>query len=858
MTEVLLERPIATNRLNELAKKEKLGNGKPPINELHYYWTRKPLITSRTVLLASLSDGLDDDELQQLSGINSNPTGKPLFYRKPWKGPYIQQVQLYKNVMARARELYGEDLTVFDPFAGSGMIGFEALRLGLNVVLSDYNPVAFLIMKATMEYPKKYGEKLCDDVKREAERISEELKAELSSLYPKHDGKEVVAYIWAWEVRCRSCGGLTPLVGAWHLSKEEYLAYRLVNGGLEFSIAKGEAPEGNVDRGNGTCLLCNMPIPHEEVMEDIRQNQRERLLAVVLQDRTYDLPTDEDLEAYAKAKELLSNSKELEPFIPDEMIPPEGNVVRASKYLPLWRDLFNPRQLLLLSTMAKKIREATDRISSEDGVEYAEAVGAYLSCWLAKHVDYNSRTCHWIYNNTVIGESMANRGLSMSWIHTEVNPSVKFSGSLQGMLHDVLDALRFSVQELRDSGRADISLKSALQYDAGRKFKLIVTDPPYADDVPYPELSEFFYVWHKRTIGHLLGDSFTPTHVDTAEEIDQGGGRTKEDFYDRFDFAVRKLYDLLDDDGLLVLFYAHRSSDVWEKVVNSFAGAGFHITNAVPLSTESENNVIAQGKRNIYYSLIMTARKRRPDAGSADLQSVREEIRSEIAGNIDRVGRLNYSQGELFLWGMGIALKHFTAYSRIESFSKEDMAKTALESAQDAFASVFVDAEIRKYAGKSIPIDRDTLFYIFTLKGGDRELDTDAFNQSLKIGLDEKSLFDKKLVVKKRDGKKTRIYLNDAFSRSKEMEVEGKDSIRGNAVIDYIHRALVSYAISPGLDKVDENAQNAGMLAEDFVGLIRTIAGIERESDALKDERECKVANDVVRAYDEVRGSTAR
>ena len=853
MVRVLIEDPIPTRRLNELSKKEKLG--KPPISELHYYWTRKPLITSRVVLLASLSDQLDKEGLQSLSGLNATSTKKPIFYLRPSSGRYINLLEQYRQLIERAKEIYGDDLVMLDPFAGSGMIGFEALRLGLNVVLSDYNPVAYLIMKCTIEYPKKFGKRLYDDVKAEAERIMKELETELGSIYPMHNGKKVLAYISAWQVKCRSCGKLTPLVGHWHLSKDKYLAYEAINGELKFSVKFGkDAPESNVHRGNATCLLCNMPIPNEEVVEDIRANQRERLLAVVLEGKSYDIPQSEESKSLEKAEMILKERRrELVDFIPDEEMPSDRRTMSAGKYLSRWSDLFNPRQLLLLSTMAKKIRETVERREKEGGKDYAEAVGAYLSCWLAKHVDHNSRACHWIYTRTGIGDSVANRGLSMMWTHTEVNPFVKFSGSLQGMLHDVIDALKFSTEELEGTGLADISLHSILQYDSNKKFKLIVTDPPYADDIPYPELSEFFYVWHKRTIGHLLGSTFSSAHVDTVEEIDQGGNRTEEDFYERFRFAVKKLYDLLDQDGLLVVFYAQKRPEIWEKIVNFFAETGFQITNALPLSTENENNVIAQGKNSVYYSLIITARKRDKNAPVTDLQRVKSDIREEIYSNLEKVERLDYKQGELFLWATGLALKHFTSYSKIQSFSTPDTARSALDSAQEAMMAALAEQQIRKYAGKKISVDGDTTFYILTLKNGKRELDTDDFNQSVKSGLSEKALFEKKLVVKKSDGRKVRIYVNDAFSRNNAIEVEGVDGISGNAIIDYLHRAFINYSISPGLEKVDEEAKRAGMSVEDFVGLIRTIAGLEKES-GMDEEQEYKTAQMIVEAYDDVRG----
>ncbi|MDP7982665.1 MAG: DUF1156 domain-containing protein, partial [Conexivisphaerales archaeon] len=380
----LLEKGIRTKLLNDAAKKEKLG--RPPISEFHYWWTRKPLITSRAVLLAALSDELKVDELEGLAGLNGEE-GIP-FKRKPWKEGYAIYTRLYERIMRRARELYGEDLTVYDPFAGSGMIGFEALRLGLNVELADYNPVAYLIMKATIEYPKKFGRRLADDVEREGNRIIEELRSELGEFYPGHDGKEVKAYIWAWAVKCKWCGNVTPLVNDWRLSEDEYIEPSVVGGELRFEVKHGKSPEGNVARGDGRCLFCGREISNDDVIQDVRENKREVLLAVALEGKEFSTDVAKQKEAFERASARLREeleSGELARFVPNEEIQSNGTV-RAEKYLPLWRHLFNDRQLLVLASLARKIRETAERYAVKDE-EYGRAVAAALAAWLAKHVN---------------------------------------------------------------------------------------------------------------------------------------------------------------------------------------------------------------------------------------------------------------------------------------------------------------------------------------------------------------------------------------------------------------------------------------------------------------------------------------
>ncbi|MEM4541359.1 MAG: DUF1156 domain-containing protein, partial [Archaeoglobaceae archaeon] len=168
---LLIEEFIPVEEVSKEAKKEKLGNAKPPTSELHYWWARKPLITARTVVLGALiskenmPESYKDDlknSLLQILGIPKNIDEGERAHKKDPPADFL------RNGIIKT---WGEVPVVLDPFAGGGSIPFEALRLGCDVVAVDYNPVAYLILKATLEYPKKYGMRLYYDVKKYAEQI---------------------------------------------------------------------------------------------------------------------------------------------------------------------------------------------------------------------------------------------------------------------------------------------------------------------------------------------------------------------------------------------------------------------------------------------------------------------------------------------------------------------------------------------------------------------------------------------------------------------------------------------------------------------------------------------------------------
>ncbi len=528
MFKTLLEQGIPTKELNIIAKKEKLG--RPPISEIHYWWTRKPLVVSRAVIVASLTQNPDKKRWKELVKLNGQ--------KKPFEKDLSTEEK--NKLLNEAKRLY-PDLTVFDPFAGSGMILFEALRLGLNVEGWDYNPVAYLIMKATLDYPKRYGERLKKDVETEAKRIIEELKKEYGHLYSSKNGT-VLGYLWAFEVRCNSCGKLTPLVNDWILEKSKnngksiYMTYTIDGEYIKYKIVEGnylEAPNRTVARSEGTCIYCKRLIPNSEIKEQLNRSPKETLVAVVLKGnkkKIYSLPDEEDKLKLEQAKELLNQVPS--EYIPDEPLRNDYRSISSSKYLHRFSDLFNPRQLLLLSSLAKKINETAKRLVNEKGYEYGKAVVTYLSLLLAKLVGYNSRVTIWLNTHQGIGHSLANRGLSMTWRYVEPNPFEKFSGSFSSILHDILDGLNFAITRLKQSnGDINIYHRSIL-HESNKKYSLIITDPPYLDDVPYGELSEFFYVWHRRAIGFLYPE-FSSERVETSEEIDVSRDRTEKDFWER-------------------------------------------------------------------------------------------------------------------------------------------------------------------------------------------------------------------------------------------------------------------------------------------------------------------------------------
>lgn len=835
----ILERGISVESINKEAKTEKVGGGKSPLSNMHYYFTRKPLISSRLVLAGTLLDSgcaKSTEEFNRLMGIDNQ------FKKRAYK-------TIPSSLISKINSSYPDGVTILDPFAGSGMIPFEALRLGLNVVALDYNPVAYLIMKATLDYPLMFGKiidesgqrKLVVDVSEYLSVIKKNLKEQFSHLYPTHNGSTVRGYIYSWSVVCPTCGKQTPLVNSWWLDtgKKIRLDYKITKEGqIIFKVIKtNKGLEGTVTRGKATCLFCSSKLSNDHITADISKNQREIMLAVSLENGTLELPTEEDLKAIIEARDYLKqNISILAKFIPNEEMPNDMRALPAKKYLKYWYKLFNPRQLLLISSIAKEIRTIVEDVAKKDP-EYASAIGTYLSMILANHLNHNSRSSVWIAppGGQIVSNSIFNRGLSMSWNHAESNPLSESSGSLSVSGKSVLDGLKFATEELnrntlgtKSRPKLETYQASILSWRPKRKFKFIITDPPYYDDVPYPEVLQFFQVWHSRTIGDLLNFTGVPS---VSEDLSVGGNRDEKTFENRLMVAIKNIFNLLEDDGVLVMFYAHRSISGWKYLLESLRQVGFNVTSTVALMTENKESVITKGRIAIFHSLLLTARKR-IDEKTIDIVDLEDEIRKKIeARYLDLEEIYGQDRMNLLLAASGIVIETITGYSEIKSFTK-NTADYALEMGQRFL--------IEAFAKRTLNIsnaDPKTMVYTWFRHSMNDSIEFSVFNQTLKaLGVSEEAISDIYKPENGKDGKCLRLL---DFAARGTLEVDGMEPLVANSVIDAVHIALRAY-IRGGVTSSRASVVDSPFGREAVLNAINALARLYEQKNDYREGEICK------------------
>jgi putative DNA methylase len=350
-------------------------------------------------------------------------------------------------------------------------------------------------------------------------------------------------------------------------------------------------------------------------------------------DLEFEPATKQDTEKLWKALEKLRKIWN-DPDIPMEQISPY-----SVRYLfPIlygfdkWFKLFNPRQLLTLVKLVKLIRETGKKVeeeklregwSKEDAFKYAEVISTYFAVTLAKHIDWNSMMSGWQLSYLIAAHTLAMRGIAMVWNWGDYNPLSNYRGTLKAMLRSTLNSLTYlisSVSNNRNKIRILIEDATVLGNLVNEKFELIVTDPPYRDDVPYVELSDFYYVWLKRALSDTSSGKLAPRFLSEAffkpigttykeirtqwEELAlrevglnvarlnyfRGREVSEEEarryFIDLLHRSFVSMRRLLKDDGLLVTYYAHTDPEAWEELISAGWRAGFRVTAAFPVATE--------------------------------------------------------------------------------------------------------------------------------------------------------------------------------------------------------------------------------------------------------------------------------
>ncbi|MCD6261595.1 MAG: DUF1156 domain-containing protein [Deltaproteobacteria bacterium] len=656
----------------------------------------------------------------------------------------------FKNLMAvtgaygvRVPNLYGYDraylshpdnteksLTVLDPTAGGGSIPFEALRLGHKVVANELNPVASVILHATVDYPFRFGLDLVSQLRAWGEKLIAILDERLREYFPskhklpdfelnvlkghlrrqpdlveKFDEENTTTYLYCRQVTCPHCGGEAPLLNTCWLSKEvgKQWGVKIVtdgkgqNGKVRFEtyrVSGGRGPGGEdpnfatVNRGMGMCIHCRQAIDADEIKAQARGKSpvgrwKDRLYCVAAvrfqpkldkngtpqryrsgekageikteKIRFFRHPNRSDLSALEEADRRLKENWdrwEAEGLIPTERFP-KGNDMRPLIYgMTRWCDMFTPRQLLGHVTLVEELNRLKPHIIEELGEEKGRAVVTYLQFIIDKGVDYNSRQTRWEYTRGIVKGTFGRHDYSMKWTFGEMIFTGPNSGAAWA-LNQILDAYRGMAELLSSGNLSDNSMVSITQGTAAHMptikegaIDLICMDPPYYNNVQYAELSDYFYVWQKRTLGDLYPSYFTRRLTNKQDEAvanpdrDGGSANAKATYERMMGEIFRECRRVVKNDGLMTLMFTHKSQDAWETLTRSLIENGWSITASFPVESETQQGIHTKDTASAISSIFLSCRKRPSESkepaswtgfgGSGVQKRIREAVREGL------------------------------------------------------------------------------------------------------------------------------------------------------------------------------------------------------------------------------------
>ena len=771
----LIEVALPLEAINkESAREKSIRHGHP--STLHLWWARRPLATCRAVLFASL---VDDPSARP----EEFPTEEAQEAERQRLFRLIEQLVKWENsndehiLDAARKEIMkstgGNPPPVFDPFCGGGSIPLEAQRLGLEAHGSDLNPVAVMITKAMIEIPPKFAGKapvnpearikfgrdagwkgaagLSEDIRYYGQWMRNEAEKRIGHLYPKvklppeQGGGEatVIAWLWARTVKCPNpaCGCEMPLVRAFALStkkgKEAWVQPVIdkVNKTIRFEVKTGKEkpPEGTVNRRGAKCVCCGAAVPFDYVRGEGRSGRMDaRLMAIVAEGARGRVYVDAD-QKHVKVAETAKPA-----CYPDAALPHNPRDFKTPNYgMATFADLFTTRQLVALTTFSDLVSEAREKLLQDaatvglsddrrrinDGgigaAAYADAVVTYLAFAVDKAADYWSSICSWHCSGEKMRNTFGRQAIPMVWDYAECCPFSESTGNWMACI----DWIWKVVAHVPSIGKAKVIQAIAQKMTSDSK-SIISTDPPYYDNIGYADLSDFFYIWLRRSIGTIYPDIFSTMLVPKTSELVAtpyrfAGDKAKAQQF--FETGLGQAFFLMHQkaapDFPVTIYYAFKQAETnladeaedsvdgteldavtastgWETMLNGLLQAEFSITGTWPMRSELGNRMIASGTNALASSIVLVCRPRSADALTVTRKEFLSALRRELPIALKELRQGNIAPVDLAQATIGPGMAVFSQYAKVlEASGKPMPVRTALQIINQELDSWLVQQE---------------------------------------------------------------------------------------------------------------------------------------------------------------------
>lgn len=717
---------------------------------------------------------------------------------------------------------------VFDPFAGGGAIPLEAARLGCRSFGNDINPVAHIIQKGSLEFPQRFGKpityskseflktygqaewnkisnekfvfnngeavgvnianRLSFDVEFYAKQLLNLAEDEIGHLFQVNkNGDKPIAYYWGKIGICSnpSCRAEVPMLRGFYLcdksDKKIHLQPTINGNKIDFEIKSGICKEaGWMERANLKCPCCGS-ITEAKLLK-IQFNKalpKERLLAVIMDSKdgkVYRKPTMEELE-------ILTNKVDVERA--SDLMPQNDS---QNIKIPLWgfkkwSDMFSDRQLLSIQTFINKIEILKRNEKLKD--DYGKAIITYLAIWIDRIIPVNTSFGRWNVPGEKIETPFSRQAIPMVFDYPESNPFCNSTGSALNQLDWVIRYINSESTNEFYSVCNNASSGDKNQFP--EKFlTAVVTDPPYYDAIAYADLSDFFYMWQKKSLGDIYPLNYSTPQTPKSEEctaIKYHHQNSLENAKKHFEIKLSDILDAIEHQtsDIVSIMFAHQSTEAWTTLCNSILNARMNITGSWAIDTEMGARMLAMGNAALSSSVTVSC-KPSEKRGYGDFKEVKKAIEKTVAKEVEELYSLGFRGADLLTACFGQAVSEFGKYEKVEKADGSEV--TVAELLEMARESAF-NALLKGFDG-----DDFTKFYIGWLQlysFAESEFDDAAKFSRVGLSINVGELFTEHILIK-HGNKQTLGTFEERINANKNIGDRAS-----NFLIDLVHRAMALY-----------------------------------------------------------------
>ena len=715
--------------------------------------------------------------------------------------------------------------SVFDPFAGGGAIPLEAARLGCRSFGNDINPVAHIIEKGSVEFPQKYGKpitytheefmtlygkegvklytenfggmptgnieipnRLSFDVEYYAKKLLAMTEAEVGHLYPADEkGNKPIAYYWARTATCSnpSCRAEVPLLKQFYLantkSKKVYLNPIIHGTDIQFEIKEGSYDEkalpGWNKTGNLICPCCGSITTSKQVKEQANKiGLKERFIAIISEGSNGKQYTIPSIQLEQPHITLLNQS------IPTENMTKQTDLISSRGWnINQWYQMFSNRQLNMLLTINKQLLNLKATLNQSN---YTNILFTYLSIWFDRIAVANTSLGRWHNGRETVEHPFSRQAIAMVFDYPESNPFCNSSGSALNQLEWITRYIESESNSPFAALFANASSGEKGQF-AAKTLTAVVTDPPYYDAIAYADISDFFYVWMKRTLGDIYPINFATPQTPKAEEctaLKHHHHNSEAEAKKHFENKLTAIFDAIEyqTSEIVSIMFAHQSTEAWTTLCNSILGARMNITGSWPMDTEMANRSLGLAGAALESSVTVSCRPSERN-GFESFKRVKRAIETKVTEEVNALYELGFRGADLLTACFGQAVSEFGKYETVE---KADGSEVTVGELLELARTAAFNALLSGFDG-----DEYTRFYIGWLQMngmGDTDFDDAAKFARVGMSVNISDIFAHNLLI--RTGNKQHLATYAERTVNEKLGMSG-----GDPLIDQVHRAMANW-----------------------------------------------------------------